>query len=325
MVYSSYTLFQALAALGPMRLDQLANATNLVPRYVEEWANGMVSAGYLEYDPKTDLYALPEEHAYLLASDGTDHFMGGLFGMMPSLMAVAPKVLDAFREGSGVRFEEYPPLCHEAIDMMNRGNYEHRLVDYWLKQLPETIAKLESGGRALDVGCGSGQAVVALAKAFPASHITGVDPHSESISAANKAAALAGVESNAEFIASTLDQIPVNPRFDLIMACDCMHDLPDPVRVLGDARARLADDGVFFLIEPRVADKLEDNINPIAAMFYGFSVFHCMTQSLAVGGAGCGSCMGPEKTIDIVKQAGFKSIDMIDIKSPTNLFYVARC
>jgi hypothetical protein len=28
-------------------------------------------------------------------------------------------------------------------------------------------------------------------------------------------------------------------------------------------------------------------------MLYGFSIFHCMTQSLAQGGPGLGTCMGP--------------------------------
>jgi hypothetical protein len=56
-------------------------------------------------------------------------------------------------------------------------------------------------------------------------------------------------------------------------------------------------------------------------MFYGFSVFHCMTQSLAHGGAGLGACMGPAKTLALFEQAGFARAEPLPIKSPTNLFY----
>lgn len=317
-------LFRTLSEQGPVTLDTLAAASGLVPRYVEEWSNGMVAAGYLDYEPETGMYALSPEHAFLLASDGTDHFMGGLFGMLPSLMAVAPQVLKAFREGGGVPFEDFPPECRHAIDMMNRGNYEHRLVGYWLQQLPDTVAKLEAGGRALDLGCGRGQAVAALAKAFPLSRIIGVDPDTESINEAQATIVDAGLSANTEFVADTLDKVAIDPRCDLITACDCLHDMPEPAAVLRDVHARLADDGVFMVIEPRVADRVEDNINPLGAMFYGISVFHCMTQSLAQDGAGLGACMGPARTTQLLSEAGFSRVDQIDIRSPVNLFYAAR-
>ena len=36
----------------------------------------MAAASYLDYDAAAHTYRLPEEHAYLLASEDTDHFMG---------------------------------------------------------------------------------------------------------------------------------------------------------------------------------------------------------------------------------------------------------
>ena len=103
-----------------------------------------------------------------------------------------------------------------------------------------------------------------------------------------------------------------------------LHDLPAPLDVLRGLRARLAPGGVLLVIEPRVSDRLEENINPLAAMFYGFSTFHCMTQSLAHGGAGLGACLGPSRTKALFAEAGFGSAETLDIKSPTNLFYAVR-
>jgi D-alanyl-D-alanine dipeptidase len=40
---------------------------------------GMTSAGYLEYDAEAWTFTLPDENSYLVASESTDHFMGGLF------------------------------------------------------------------------------------------------------------------------------------------------------------------------------------------------------------------------------------------------------
>ncbi len=80
----------------------------------------------------------------------------------------------------------------------------------------------------------------------------------------------------------------------------------------------------MFIVEPKAADRLEDNINPIATMFYGFSLFHCMTQSLANGGPGLGTCLGPARTQALVLGAGFGNFEQLDIRSPVNLFYAAR-
>ena len=219
-------------------------------------------------------------------------------------------------------FADYAPECRHAIDVMNGGNYEHRLVDYWLKSVPETSAALAAGGRMLDVGCGRGFVVLALKKAFPAADCLGVDPDQASIAEARASAAVASVA--ARYAAITSDELSDTRPFDLITLCDVLHDLPDPLAVLRGLRARLAPAGVLLVIEPRVSDRLEENINPLAASFYGFSMFHCMTQSLAHGGAGLGACLGPTPTKALFTQAGFGSVETLDIKSPTNLFYAVR-
>ncbi len=144
-------LFRAMQGRGAMTESEVVNASGLQARYVEEWLKGMVAASYLDYDAQAATYTLPDEHAFLLASDGTDHFMGGMFAMLPPLLAVAPRVATACRDGGGVPFADYAPECRHAIDHMNRGNYEHRLVDYWLKQLPEVSAALAA--RRPHAGC----------------------------------------------------------------------------------------------------------------------------------------------------------------------------
>ena len=72
-------LFKIMSGRGPMKLNDVILESGLQPRYVEEWLNGMVCAKYLIYDPSAETFELPEEHAFMLASDGTDHYVGGLF------------------------------------------------------------------------------------------------------------------------------------------------------------------------------------------------------------------------------------------------------
>src|SRR2546423_14714824 len=81
-------LFRAMQGKGAMRLDDVVHAAKLEPRYVEEWLKGMVSAGYLDYDARADTYTLPEEMAYFVASEGSDHFVGGMWEMERTLLRV---------------------------------------------------------------------------------------------------------------------------------------------------------------------------------------------------------------------------------------------
>lgn len=318
-------LFQAMAGKDWMTSEDVVRESNLQSRYVEEWLRGMVSAGYLEYEPAQHAYRLPDEHAYLLASEGTDHFMGGLLCFAPVLLRVAPKVAVAFEQGGGVPFEEYGSDGIQALDMINRGQYEQRLSPTnWLKSLPDVVSRLEAGGRALDVGCGAGSIVLTLAKAFPRATVTGLDPDSESIRHAEAAAAASDLSDRVQFLAQRTGDLDRSETFDLITACDCVHDFADPVGTLEEIRALLKEDGVLFVAEPKAADRLEDNLGAIPTMYYGFSVFHCMTQSLASGGPGLGTCMGPARTEELMREAGFGNFETLDIRSPVLSFYAAR-
>jgi hypothetical protein len=78
-------LFRAMAGKGSLTMDQLVGMTKLQSRYVEEWLKGMVCAGYLEYDPGADTYRLPDEHAFLLASEGTDLWGAVLLALASTL------------------------------------------------------------------------------------------------------------------------------------------------------------------------------------------------------------------------------------------------
>lgn len=265
-------LLALLGGAGPLSIEAVVKASGLQPTYVEAWLRGMVTVGYLEYDPEGETFALPPEHGFLLASEGTDHYLGGIFYQAQANMAVADRVAAAFKEGGGVPFADYGPDNLTGLDLANRGIYERRFADYWLSQLPGVVARLQAGGSALDVGCGSGTVSTALARAFPQSRFVGVDLDPESIRKARAGAE--GLGGRVRFVDQPLAALPPEEVFDLITVCDAVHDFAAPLETLREIRQRLKPGGVFLVVEPRVADHLEDNCNPVGAMFHGFSLFH---------------------------------------------------
>jgi ubiquinone/menaquinone biosynthesis C-methylase UbiE len=311
-----------MAGRGPLDAAALAERSGVPVRYVEEWLAAMAGAGYLEHDAATDRFTLPDEHAQFLVDPESEYYLGGIVGSLPGLTAMAPRIAEAFRRGEGVSFAEYGADLPVALEQMNRPVYEARLVRSWLPALPEAMRRLQAGGRALDVGCGTGVVPITLAKAFAASTFAGLDVDRRSIEIARGYAEEAGVGNRVTFIHAGVEAMPVDPPWDLITTFDVVHDLPDPAGALARIRSALSPGGSYLMVEPRVADRLDDNRdNPFARMFYGMSCLHCVPQSLAQGGPGLGACWGESRARAMAKRAGFGRFERLDIKTAGLAFY----
>ena len=81
-------LFKDMAANGATTPAELASRTNTNERYAREWLGGMATAGYIDYDPASETFTMPEEHAPALAHEGGPVFFGGVYEMLPPLVGV---------------------------------------------------------------------------------------------------------------------------------------------------------------------------------------------------------------------------------------------
>src|SRR5829696_2850259 len=60
-------LYRAMADAQPVSAATLARRTDTHERYVREWLNAQAAGGFVTYDPESDRYTLPAEHAVVLA------------------------------------------------------------------------------------------------------------------------------------------------------------------------------------------------------------------------------------------------------------------
>ena len=315
-------LFKAMAGAGPMQAANLAGKTGMHERYAEEWLAAMACAGYLDYDAAADTFTLPDEHALFFTDSSSEYYLGGLFAGLPGLMSMAPRLATAFTSGGGIAFGEFGDQFPLALEGMNRTVYENRLVRSWLPAMPTVVQKLEQGGRAIDVGCGTGIVPLTLARAFPRARIEGLDLDARSIAIAREYVADAGMGERIRLIEGEADVLAGEGGYDFITTFDVIHDLPDPGKVLRAIRAALADGATYLMVEPRVDDSLEVNrANPFARMLYSISCLHCVPQSLAQGGPGLGACWGPSKARAMGLAAGFGHFAALAIRSPAMAFY----
>ena len=309
-------LYRALAGAGPVTPAELASRTGTKERYVREWLSAQAATGYVTYEGD-GRFSLPDEHAVALTDETSPACVIGAFELALAAVRSTDRLAEAFRSGEGVGWGEHHHDLFEGCERFFRPGYLANLTSTWLPALNGIAAKLETGARVADVGCGHGASTLVMAEAFPASTFAGFDAHEPSIRAARKRAADAGVVDRTTFdVAGARD---FGGRYDLVCFFDCLHDMGDPVGACAHAREALEPGGVLLVVEPMAADTLEGNLNPVGAAYYGFSTLLCTPSSLSQDvGAALGAQAGEARLREVATTAGFTSVRRV-AETPFNM------
>jgi 2-polyprenyl-3-methyl-5-hydroxy-6-metoxy-1,4-benzoquinol methylase len=317
-------LFDTMAGLDPATAPEIASAGGLEERYVREILGTLVTGGIVEYDAETATYALPGEHAAVLVRAAGVNNLASMAQFTALLGAVEQDVVRCFREGGGVPYARFPTF-HRLMAENTRDTVDATLLDGTLPLVPGLRERLETGIDVADVGCGSGYALNVLARAFPTSRFTGFDFSEEAIGAATAEAAAWGL-TNVAFHVQDVTDLGRTEAFDLITTFDAIHDQADPAAVLAGIAAALRADGTYLCIDIAASSHLHENLeHPLAPMLYTISTMHCMTVSLALGGAGLGTCWGEQTALRMLGEAGFTDVRTEHVEGDIfNVYYVAR-
>jgi SAM-dependent methyltransferase len=275
------------------------------------------------YDPESDRYTLPPEHAYVLADESSPLAKAGMFQAAAAAVESRDKVADRFVTGGGLGWHEHHHDMFHGTERAFGSSYRMSLVAEWLPALDGVVEKLERGATVADVGCGHGASAILMAQAFPASRFVGFDYHEESIRVARERAGEAGVADRVRFEVAAADGYP-EAGYDLVAFFDSLHDLGDPIGAAMHARAALAEDGTCLVIEPAAGDRIEDNLNPVGRIYYGMSTLVCTPGSLSQpGAAGIGTQAGGAVLTEILLAGGFGSVRRA-AETPFNIVLEAK-
>ena len=318
-------LYRAMAESGPINSDELARRTATNERSVREWLNGQVAGGYVLFDAHTRQYLLPPEHAFVLANPDSPAFLPPAFDVAASLWHDEDQILAAFRSGKGVGWHEHDCRLFTGTEAFFRNGYQAHLTQTWIPSLSGVQVQLAKGGRVADVGCGHGASVILMAQAFPKSKFVGIDYHESSIAVARERAKHAGVADQVRFEVGTPETLASSKeKFDLVCFMDSLHDMGDPLEAVWASRQAMAPYGALMLVEPFAKDRSEENVGPVARMYYSASAALCTQNALSQGGRySLGAQAGATQLLAILKDAGFRSA-RVAMETPFNLILEAH-
>lgn len=321
-------LYDALAGSKTMTQEELVAETGMNWRYAQEWLEHQVTAGVIEVDdpqvaPESRAYSLPPAHREVLCDRDSLNFLAPFVRLVTAGGIQLPSLLEAYRGGGGVSWQQYGEDMRTGQAEMNRPWFLSALGSEWFPEVERLHAKLQQKDVTVaDIGCGEGWSTIAIAKAYPGLTIDGYDVDEASIIAAREHAAAESVSDRVTFHHTDGSRIPEDKSYDVVTFFECIHDMPDPVGVLESARRLVKEDGQVVVMDEAVGSRFGDRNDEVERLMYGFSLFVCLPDGMShEGSVGTGTVMRPDRLGEYAMAAGFAGVDVLPIENDLWRFY----
>lgn len=325
--------YDAIAAAGSVTAPELADRTATDARYAQEWLEHQTVSGFLAVDDASAVssvrrYSFPPGHREVLTDRDHLAFSLPFATICAGFGKQLEPLVEAYRTGGGVSWQQHGDDARQAQAAANRPMFLHRLGQEFLASMPEVRTALERGGHLADVGCGFGWSSIGIAMAYPDAKVDGFDVDSPSIDTARANAVASGVSDRVTFHtvdAGAADGLGADGGYDVVIALECIHDLSDPVGVLGTMRRLAGDKGVVLVMDEAVGHEFTGEDDVVERLMYGFSLVCCLpdgrshTPSVATG-----TVMRPATLERYAVEAGFSGVDELPIDADLFRFYQLR-
>lgn len=217
-------LFATLARTPGLTAPDLAGRLGLHPPFVEIWCRTACALGLLDADESGAVRLAPGFEP-VLGDASSPWYYGGAIGLLVDHEADDLAALDrGLRTGRTVPFQARGRKFSEQVAAATAG-LQTLVARKVLPALPELGERLERGLRLLDVGCGCGGFLIAVARAFPAGRYVGVDIDRRALATARRAAREAGVAGRTRFHTGGGEGLGVDGPFDVITLVQVLHEI----------------------------------------------------------------------------------------------------
>ena len=245
-------LFRAIADAGDAGITEeaLAQRLDYKVRYVQVWCRGAYAFELLDWDERAGYRIAPHMESLLL--DPADpQFMGGRIQFYTALYEDYRAFPEYLRTGGIWPRSDHDPFLIEALKNTTKPD-SVVLTEHVLPQAPETLAKLEQGGKILDVGAGGGYHAVHYAKRFPNARVVGLEFDAPSLELARQTVAEAGLGERVEIRHGDANALDEEDAYDLVTMNIVLHETGGPAEhrnVLSRVRRALKPGGTAVVSE----------------------------------------------------------------------------
>ena len=215
-------LLAALREAEPAGLTpaDLAGRTGCDRRVVQTWALAAHAYELARYDGER--LHIDRDAAAVLLDQHLPEYLGGQFVHAAIASLDYDRLLDVVRTGRAMM--DRPDRFRASIERLTVQDIAVFFQEA-LAALPELTADLARGIRVVDVHCGGGRWLIAMAKRFPNSEFLGVESEHDSVGRARANVAEAGFSDRIEIVEAEIPAIDRSTgSFDLSYFQYALHD-----------------------------------------------------------------------------------------------------
>jgi SAM-dependent methyltransferase len=248
-------LFRALADAGSDGLSagELADRTGTDPEAVDVWAWAVDAHGLASLDDER--LRLDDDIAAILLDDRLPEYLGGQFDHAVTASMDWDRMAEFFRTGQPVRAR--PDRYRAAIERLTVQDIAVFFQEA-LAELPQLVDDLSRGGRVVDVHCGGGRWLIAMARRFPALQLLGVEFEPDSVERAREHVREAGLTDRITIEQRDIGQLGHTGEFDLAYFQYALHQLADPAGALRAAWDALGAGGKVLALDWPLPSTIEE-------------------------------------------------------------------
>ena len=243
-------LFTALYGLGEAPVEALAAAAACDTGYVRRWCDAAYAFGYLEAEG--DRFRLtPAGEA--MRPEAPDSLMPlAVQSVLSAHMAERAAGLMPGGERPGERVLGERETVLPWFGPMLEANFAAFFASTVYPAVPEFAEVNAQGGLAVDLGCGNGWYLRALARRAPHLRGLGIDGFADNIAQARAQAAREGLEGRLTFRQGDIHDLTLEEPADLIAMNRALHHVweKDTQTLFAWLRANLKPDGRVVIWEP---------------------------------------------------------------------------
>jgi SAM-dependent methyltransferase len=239
-------LFARLRTAGAAGISpsELAAATETRPEAIAAWSWAADAHDLVTLED--DRLAIDVDIAGILLDDQRAEYLGGQFAHAVVASMDWGGMAEFFRTGQPI--QSRPDRYREAIERLTRQDIAVFFQEV-LAAVPQLAADLARGGRVVDVHCGGGRWLVAMARRFPNLELVGVEFEADSVARARATVADEGLADRIEIRHGKATDPGKAGEYDLAYFQYSLHQLTNAATVLAAAWGALHPGGRIVVLD----------------------------------------------------------------------------
>ena len=234
--------------------DDLARAAGCATDPVRAWAIAADAHEVVAFDGERLRIDAPT--VAVLLDEESPEYLGGQISHAVVASLDHDRMADVFR--TGIPMPARPDRYRSSIERLTRQDITVFFTEA-LAALPEVTATLVRGASVVDLHCGGGRWLIAVARRFPETRLLGVESEPDSVARARRNVEAAGFGDRIRIVEAAVTDVDVSIGVhDLAYFQYALHQLPDPVAALRAAWRALTTGGRIVALDWTAPTDIEE-------------------------------------------------------------------